>query len=210
MWDYHFGAIMHNQRFIVYTRKDGAVSICAPSLTALRYMTGGGGRWDEILHTDREFLDRQIAAQAKDGVGERAARRFIRAMQFGGLTTAEAYDVMRDRFCSHRGTGCELWTRDEISDRWFRNAWRRSPNGGPIRIDMRIARKLQLRHIRMLSESHKLELLMDRWLRRVRAARDLEHLRSILPDIGGKRENLDYHVVHHGRRPSLQAIGALP
>ena len=29
-------------------------------------------------------------------------------LQFGGLTSAEAYGVMRDRFCAHLGSGHEL------------------------------------------------------------------------------------------------------
>lgn len=122
---------------IVYTRPDRGVSVCALSRTVLAYMTGGGGRWDaEIQHMPRGFLDRQIAAQARHGVGEWAAVRFVRAMQFGGLSTAEAYGVMRDRFCTHLGTGCELWdVADVPTDRTYRDAWRRSHNGGPIVID---------------------------------------------------------------------------
>lgn len=122
---------------LVYTRHDGGVSICAPSLTALAYMTGGGGRWDGF---PRGFLERQIAEQAKYGVGEWAAARFVRAMQFGGLSTPEAYGVMRDRFCAHLGTGCELWdVADVPTDRTYRDAWRRSANGGPILLDERKA-----------------------------------------------------------------------
>lgn len=129
---------------IVYTRHDGGVSICAPSLTAMAYMTGGGGRWDaEIRYLPRGFLERQIAAQAQDGVGEWAAARFVRAMQWGGLTTAEAYGIMRDRYCAHLGTGCELWNTEDVPlDRTYRNAWRRSANGGPILIDPRKAQEL--------------------------------------------------------------------
>lgn len=124
---------------IIYTRHDGGVSICAPSHTALRFMTGGGGRWDGF---PRGFLERQIAKQAEEA-GEWAAARFVRAMQFGGLTTAEAYGVMRDRFCAHLGTGCELWdTEDVPTDRTYRDAWRRSHNGGPIVIDERKARAI--------------------------------------------------------------------
>lgn len=119
---------------IVYTRHDGGVSVCAPSLTALAYMTGGGGRWDGF---PRGFLERQIAKQAEE-CGEWAAVRFVRAMQFGGCSTPEAYGIMRDRFCSHLGTGCELWdVQDVPTDRRYRNAWRRSHNGGPIYLDQR-------------------------------------------------------------------------
>lgn len=121
---------------IVYTRPDGGVSICAPFITALAYMTGGGGRWDDILRWDRGFLDRQIAEQSKYGVGEWAAARFVRAMQFGGCSTSEAYGIMRDRFCAHLGTGHELWDVEDVPrDRTYRDAWRRSHNGGPILID---------------------------------------------------------------------------
>lgn len=127
---------------IIYTRPDGGVSICAPSLTALRYMTSGGGRWDDVLRWDRDFLDRQIAKQAEE-CGEWAAARFVRAMQYGGCSTPEAYGIMRDRFCAHLGTGCELWdTADVPTDRTYRSAWRRSHNGGPIQIDARVARAI--------------------------------------------------------------------
>jgi hypothetical protein len=120
---------------IVYTRPDNGVSICAPSLTALGYMTGGGGRWDGF---PRGFLERQVAEQAKHGVGEDNAARFVRAMQFGGCSTPEAYGIMRDRFCAHLGTGCELWDVEDVpTDRTYRDAWRRSHNGGPILIDQR-------------------------------------------------------------------------
>ena len=140
---------------IVYTRHDGRVSVCAPSLTALRYMTGGGGRWDDY---PPGFIDRQIVAQAEYGVGERAAVRFVHAMQFGGCTDAEAYAIMRDRYCAHLGTGCELWDVTDVpQDRWFRDAWRRSHNGGPIYIHMLTARRIQRRRLlkanRMLAAS---------------------------------------------------------
>jgi hypothetical protein len=131
---------------IVYTRHDGEVAVSAPSLTAMTYMTGGGGRWDGF---PRGFLDRQIAEQATCGVGEWAAVRFVRAMQFGGLSSAEAYAVMRDRFCGHLGTGHELWDVDDIpTDRWFRDAWVRGHNGGPIDVSLSKARGVQFRRIR--------------------------------------------------------------
>jgi hypothetical protein len=101
-------------------------------------MTGGGGRWDDIIRWDRDFLDRQIAAQSANGVGEWAAARFVRAMQFGGCSTPEAYGIMRDRFCAYLGSGHELWDAADVpQDRTYRDAWRRSHNGGPIYIDER-------------------------------------------------------------------------
>jgi hypothetical protein len=174
---------------IVYTRPDGGVSICAPSLTAMAYMTGGGGRWDGF---PRGFLDRQIAKQAEE-VGEWAAARFVRAMQFGGCSTAEAYGIMRDRFCAHLGTGCELWdTEDVPTDRWFRDAWRRSHNGGPIYVAMPPARRIQLRHITdAVTARNKARLALGRkplapqWGElgnAIRHARDETELRLVWPD----------------------------
>jgi hypothetical protein len=108
-------------------------------------MTGGGGRWDGF---PRGFLDRQIAKQSEE-YGERNARRFVIAMQFGGCTNAEAYEVMRDRFCAHHGSGIELWDKADVpTDRWFRDAWRRSHNGGPIDVSLSKARSVQFRRIR--------------------------------------------------------------
>ena len=130
---------------IVFTRHDGEVAVCAPSLTAMAYMTGGGGRWDGF---PRGFLDRQIAKQSEE-CGERHAHRFVMAMQFGGCTDAEAYELMRDRFCAHLGSGIELWDVDDVpKDRWFRDAWVRSHNGGPIDVSLPKARGVQFRRIR--------------------------------------------------------------
>lgn len=130
---------------IVYTRHDGGVAICAPSHTAMRYMTHGGRRW---RFADPCFIDRQIAKQAEES-GERAARRFVMAMMFGGCTDAEAYEIMRDRFCSYLGSGCELWdVADVPRDRWFRDAWVRSHNGGPIDVSLARARPIHFMQLR--------------------------------------------------------------
>jgi hypothetical protein len=125
---------------IVYTRTDGGVSVCTPSLTALRFMCLGGGRW---ASPQRGFLDRQIAEQAKYGVGERAAQRFVMALHKGGCSSSEAFEIMRDRYCAHLGTGCELWDSADVpQNRRHRNAWRRSHNGGPIWIDETLAQQI--------------------------------------------------------------------
>jgi hypothetical protein len=172
---------MLEQRFIVYTRRDGCVSVCAPSLTALRYMTGGGGRWDGH---DPGFLDRQLVEQSKYGVGERNARAFIHAMQFGGCTEAEGYGIMRDRFCAHLGSGCELWRKDDIpADRWFRDAWRRSHNGGPIYTSMSVARKIQMKRLRACADRNRLELRFSFWRERIRRAETSEALKAVWPKL---------------------------
>ena len=61
---------------IIFTRPDGGVPVCALSVTALHFMTGGGGRWGGC---PAAFLDRQIAKQAEE-CGERNAHRFVMAV----------------------------------------------------------------------------------------------------------------------------------
>jgi hypothetical protein len=134
------------RKHIVYTRHDdGGVSICCPSDWIISVMSCGG-LWDE--HPPG-FADVQIARMVADGIREDAAARYARAVQRGGCTTAEALGIIRDRDCAHLGTAIELWDIEHVpTDRWFRNAWRRSHNGGPISVDLKLARPIQLAHVR--------------------------------------------------------------
>lgn len=125
---------------IILTRRGGFVSIVCPSANCLRWMSAGG-RWRGLR---RGFLAAQIERSIAAGHEPDATRRFVNAMAFGGCTTAEALGIIRDRDCRHTGQGIELWDASDIpEDRWFRDAWRRSPNGGPIWIDMDAARQIQ-------------------------------------------------------------------
>ena len=107
-------------------------------------MMSCGGFWSD---KPRGFGEIQIERQIARGVQADAARRYVKAMQCGGLTTAEAYAVIRDRDCSHLGYHIELMDYEELPDRWFRNAWKRSQNGGPVGIDLTHARTLQWQYI---------------------------------------------------------------
>lgn len=174
---------------IVYTRHDGGVSICRPSVNAISWMSRGGF----YEPYPRGFMDVQIERQIADGISADAARRFCHAMAFGGLTTAEALEVIRDRDCAPHGTAIELWDVEEVpTDRWFRNAWSRSHNGGPININLGLAKPLQLKHIKnavrwenerrdsLLLEP--VEIDFPKLRERIRNARDEEELRTIWPD----------------------------
>lgn len=124
---------------ILFTRHDGGVSVVTPSRNCLAWMSKGG-RWDD---RPKGYLDAQIERQIEAGVRPDAARAFALALAFGGLTEAEAYRVIRDRDCGHLGTAHELIDPSELPSRWFRDAWSRSHNGGPISIDMGKARVIQ-------------------------------------------------------------------
>jgi len=165
---------------ILYTRHDGGVSICHPAAECMRWMTNGG-LWADRL---RGYIDEQIERQIAAGHHRRAAERFAHALAFGGCTDAEALEIIRDRDCGHLGTAYELLDVSDIpTDRWFRDAWRRSHNGGPIYVDMRKARKIQLAKLTGFASERKLELRMDRWRQRVRKAETPEHLKSLWPSI---------------------------
>ena len=176
---------------IVYTRHDGGVSVCTPTEWAIRWL-GCGGFWGV---RPRGWYDRQIESQIARGVRPDAARRYVRAMMFGGCTTAEAYEIIRDRDCAHLGTAIELWDAQDIpQDRWFRDAWRRSHNGGPISVSLKLAKPIQWQRIRSaVTEENKrriddfdcLEGALDLdWAKlktKVTAARDEIDLRRVWP-----------------------------
>jgi hypothetical protein len=129
---------------ILYTTHDGGVSVCTPSPRCVRVMATGG-RWSDM---PRGFLDIQIERQIAAGHLPDAASRFARALAFGGLTEREALEVIRDRDCGHLGTAHDLIDPDELPDRWFRSAWVRSHNGGPVSISVEKARPIQWGRIR--------------------------------------------------------------
>lgn len=132
---------------IVYTRPDGGVNVCHPAKEIKAFMTNGGGWFDNYPNGVNKAIAREIEKQINNGRNKAITVRFVHALAFGGCTDAEFYEIIRDRDCGHRGTGFELW--DDIPlDRWFRNAWVRSHNGGPINIDLTKARKIQAGYIK--------------------------------------------------------------
>lgn len=133
--------MVHNKR-ILYTRHDGGVSVCMPAPDCLAWLACGG-YWDGRGIN----LDDQVARAVAAGHFEWAAARFVRAMDRGGCTAAEAFEIIRDRDCAHLGTACELIDARELPERTFRDAWRRSHNGGPIGIDLAAARRIQFGRI---------------------------------------------------------------
>lgn len=175
---------------IVYTRPDGGVSIAVPSANCLRWMCLGG-RWADM---PRGFVDEQTDRQIAAGIPKRAAAAFSHALAFGGLTDREALEVLRDRDCAPHGSGIELWDMDEVpSDRWFRNAWTRSHNGGPIYIDLgkakyaqfaRVRDAIDLDHRRRARDlnGERLDIDIDGIRQRIREARDVESVRRAWPD----------------------------
>ena len=128
---------------IISTRPDGGVSVTYPTSEVMQILTHGGapeGYFGRKL--DREW---EIEKFVRGGKLERVAVRWIDAVICGGLTDAQAYELIAEKDTDPSWSGKELWQRHEVpSDRWFRDSWRRSRNGGPIRIDLEDARGRQI------------------------------------------------------------------
>jgi len=174
-------------RAILTTAWNGDVRVTYPTPEIFDVMSAGG-YWSD---RPRGFLWRQIELQIQGGVDPDTAKRFAYAVQFGGLTTAEVYEVIRDRDCARHGKDHDLIDPAELPDRWFRDAWSRGHNGGPVWVNLERARVIQRakidqavadensrRKIRK-ARAYKLdELAIDAGIRN---ARDEEELRRVWP-----------------------------
>lgn len=175
-------------KHIVFTRHDGGVSVNTPNPDIIAHMMNGG-YWHKFPHYDE---DEQIDRQMKGGIRQDHAVAFARAIMRGGLSDREAFAVMRDRDTARLGTLHELQdTEDLPNDRWFRDAWRRSHNGGPIAIAMPKARVVQLDKIKdalAIRNRKRIELGRDpfklSWWSlgsAIRHARDEDELKAVWP-----------------------------
>nr|QBM02648.1 hypothetical protein [uncultured archaeon] len=166
------------RKCIFYTRFDGGVSIYYPADECLLTMKNGGW-WDQ--YPKRVSLA-QVSRQVERGIPHWAAQRFFDALGDGGLDEHEALTVLRDRDCSYLGTAHEIVGVAGIPrDRWFRDAWRRSHNGGPIYIDMPAARRIQFARLRHHASSAGADLQLGRWKERIKRAETPETLRTLWP-----------------------------
>jgi hypothetical protein len=163
---------------IVYTRHDGRVSICQPTPEFMAWLQEGGFWTKQAPGAADLWIENKIA----QGRNPHGVKAYVRALGKGGHTVAEAFALTRDHDCLHLGSGFEVWSLEELFlDRWFRNAWRRSHNGGPIHVSMPAARKIQLGKLRAFSQERKLDLRWDRWRQRIRSASTPEELKAIWP-----------------------------
>lgn len=165
---------------IIYNRKnDGGVSVCEPSARALWHLQNGG-RWP---HAPRGWLQEQIDRQIADNIPASVARTFVNGMMWGGMTEFDAWTTIVQRDCERHGNVIDIIAADDLPDRWFRDAWYRSPNGGPIGIDLPKARVIQWQKIERAAERAKRKRLPRLTLQRAIAnARDEHELRKVWLD----------------------------
>lgn len=138
---------------IVYRRLEEpeTVFVVRPEPQALAYMTGHGGAWNgQPFALLGELVRRKTdpVLQRGNPCTVEAATRFVKAAQFGGKSVDEAWEIIADHDCGRRGDLIEIVAVDELPpDRWFRNAWRRGANGGPVYVDLEAARLVQFQTI---------------------------------------------------------------
>jgi hypothetical protein len=138
-----------------------------------------GGFWD---NKPRDAMDRWIESKISQGHDPIGTKSYARALGAGGNTTAETYGLARDFDCLHLGTAFERCSLDDLpQDRWFRNAWQRSQNGGPLYINMKKARKIQLKKLQIFAKAAKVDLQWGRWKQKIRSAETPGILKSVWP-----------------------------
>lgn len=135
---------MARSKRILYTRADGGVGVVAMTQWCQRALTCGGG-WLSYAGTTAA---REAAKAEARGCDPRIEYRFATALEHGGCTDAEAWSLIRDRDLPSDAGAADLVDLDDLpGDRWFRNAWGRSHNGGPIVVRLDAARQIQRQRI---------------------------------------------------------------
>lgn len=127
------------QAFLLTRFADSGVTVQYPAPECLRALSSGGyyGR------PPRGFIEEQIERQVRDGRIRQHAAAFTNALVYGCGSSKRALEIVRDRDCAHRGFNIELIDTAELPDRWFRDAWTRSSNGGPVTVNLEHARTIQ-------------------------------------------------------------------
>lgn len=177
------------RKFIVYNRnEDGGVSITNPSLSSLRILQNGGGFGPT---PPRGVLETQIERHVQSGSLEDAANSFVNAFAFGGVIEKEALKLIVDKDCLHLGTQIEVINKEELPSRFYRNAWYRSSNGGPININLDKAKNIHwntlysfIRKENIIREKSfefkpLIEVPWNTLRSNIRHARDIEELQKI-------------------------------
>ena len=131
-------------------RDGGGISTAFMSRTGFRDWLKGSHNWKTIMGwwwRDEVPLDLAIAWEAEKFVRdtswrpdrkdrEALAQRWINALHLGGLSEREAVALIIEKDAPAWSTAHEIVNVSDLpQDRTYRDAWRRSHNGGPIYID---------------------------------------------------------------------------
>jgi hypothetical protein len=154
-----------------------------------------GGYWsDRPRGFLKEIVRRKTCPTLQKGapLSEGSAWAFVNALQWGGLTTQEAWHVIKLHDVDRYGVDAQVIRRDELPDRWFRDAWtRQGSNSGLPYVDLELARPIQWKRIHSaVSRENKrraadlfgkpeLKLNKTQYQTAIKNARDAEELRKV-------------------------------
>ncbi len=110
----------------------GGVAVTCPSEWGVQALMHGGA-WRNF---HKDFWKVQIARMVARNVKEDAAHTYALTMMTGGVSRSRAIDIIAARDLAHWAKAIDVIDVSELPEtRRYRNAWRRSPNGGPVWVD---------------------------------------------------------------------------
>lgn len=119
------------------------MTVTLPAARAFKARTQGGG----LMTFYGTTVAREVEKAEQDGRDCDLAREWAEAGEYGGLTNAECWDLFRRWCLPADALAVDLVDASDLPDRWFRNAWGRSHNGGPIVVRLDKARAIQRQKI---------------------------------------------------------------
>jgi hypothetical protein len=87
--------------------------------------------WEVHKHVRDPLWRSDLKPEAREAL----ARRWVDAMAHGGLTAGEAVRLIAERDRPADSLAMDIIDPGELPERYYRAAWRRSSNGGPVWID---------------------------------------------------------------------------
>lgn len=129
---------------IIWTDSNGNVRRYTPAPQAMKALTGDGGMLDPA------HIDKQAASYVTAGMGGAEARKLAEGFANGGLTEAEALDLIRDRHLLTNATNVTVVEAAELPyfGSFGRFAWRQDGAAAPV-FDMGRARSIKTDQIRV-------------------------------------------------------------
>jgi hypothetical protein len=105
-------------KVVVHNRTEGGVTISNFSPTLLAVMTGTGHGWNQ------ERIDYEVGKFVAAGKAEDIVRPYMEAVANGGVTEAQAIELIRAKNHQADCLGCTVIEDTDLpTDRYFRDAW---------------------------------------------------------------------------------------
>jgi hypothetical protein len=105
-------------KVVVHSRSDGGVTVSHFSSSILAVMTGAGYVWSQ------ERIDYEVGKFVAGGKAEDVIRPYVTALANGGVTEAQAIELIRAKDDKADCLSCTVIEDTDVpTDRYFRDAW---------------------------------------------------------------------------------------